>query len=264
MRTLAALALLASLAAHAQAPPTPHSITGVFDDFTTDELGNVYALQGDLLQRMDPQGKLLAHNSLNTFGAISRIDAFSSLKPLIFSRAQGQLALLDNTLSVQGDPIDLPRGGFPQVTEVCMSVQNAFWFFDERALSLSRVDAQLRPLASSGRLDQLLGWTPHPTYLVEADSWLYVCDPEHGVLLFDLFGSYARTLPLVGATRIDIRNGALWYVAQSRLHRYDLRTMETTDVPWPIPMDEFLVRDVRIERGALYLLLPDRIVIATL
>lgn len=258
------LAALCALHVHAQAPPAPRFIEGTFDRFTTDDLGNIYAVQGDVLHLMNAEGRSLARNSLNTFGEITHIDAFSSLKPLIFSRQQGQLALLDNTLSVQGDPIDLPRGGFPQVTQVCMSVQNAFWFFDERELSLARVDAQLRPLANTGRLDQLLGWTPHPTFLVESDSWLYVCDPEHGVLLFDLFGTYARTLPIIHTQRIDVRTGTIWYMSGIGLHRYDLRTMETTDVPWPIPMDELLVRDVRIERGAMYLLLPDRIVVATL
>ncbi|MFT3883958.1 MAG: hypothetical protein QM724_00590 [Flavobacteriales bacterium] len=262
MRPIAVLAVLCALHVEAQGPPAPRTIEGAFDRFTTDDLGNVYALQGDVLRLFNAEGRQLARNSLNTFGGITCIDAFSSLKPLIFSRQQGQLALLDNTLSVQGDPIDLPRAGFPQVTQVCMSVQNAFWFFDERALSLSRVDAQLRPLASTGRLDQLLGWTPHPTYLAELDGWLYVCDSEHGVLLFDLFGTYARTLPIVNARTIDVRNGAVWYIAGIDLHRYDLRTMETTSLPWPIPMDEFLVRDARIERGALYLLMPDRIVIS--
>lgn len=239
-------------------------INGPFDLFTTDELGNIYALKGDVLQLLDPNGKQLARNSLNTFGPITRIDAFSSLKPLIFSRQQGQLALLDNTLSVQASSIDLPRNGFAQVSQVCMSVQNCFWFFDEREMSLERVDAQLRPLANTGRLDQLLGYTPHPTYMVELDSWLYVCDPEHGVLLFDVFGSYARTLPLIGAEKIDLRNGLIWYLHTGRLAYYDAKQFLSTDVPWPLPAPEGDVLDVRIERGHLYRLTAQGITIDAL
>ncbi|MBK9060931.1 MAG: hypothetical protein IPL81_14065 [Flavobacteriales bacterium] len=129
----------------AQADTVRWAVEGAMDRFTTDELGNLYTLRGNDLDLYDPHGRHVAHNSLNTFGAISRIDAFSSLKPLIFSRAQGQLAMLDNTLSVQGSVLDLSRNGFPQVTLACMSVQGRIWFFDERELALMRVDAQLRP-----------------------------------------------------------------------------------------------------------------------
>lgn len=264
MRRLLVLFLLAMrLCSYAQDTTAHRAIRGPFDLFTTDDLGNVYALKGDVLLLFDAQGRQLARNSLNTFGPITRIDAFSSLKPLIFSRQQGQLALLDNTLSVQASTIDLPRNGFAQVTQVCMSVQNSFWFFDEREMCLIRVDAQLRPLANTGRLDQLLGFTPHPTYMVELDGWLYVCDPGNGVLLFDLFGAYARTLPVKGAERMEVRNGRIWYVQDGKLMAYTMRDLATEEVPWPAPV-EGAVQDVRIERDRLYRLTPEGVVIDAL
>jgi hypothetical protein len=247
----------------AQVPVVAVVIEGEFDRFTTDELGNVYALQGDELRLFNAQGKKLARNSVKTFGQITYIDAFSSLKPMIFSRGQGMLAVLDNTLAMQGDPVDLNRNGFPQVTLACMSVQNCFWFFDERLLQLTRVDAQLRPLSSTGRLDQLLGTTPHPVLMQEFDSWLYVSDPEQGVLVFDIFGGYSRTIPILGATGLEVRDGHIIYLKDGILHAYDLKTFEV-DMPitWLATAKEKGVRDARIEQGALYTLYPDRIVIA--
>ncbi len=35
----------------------------------------------------------------------------------------------------------------------------------------------LKTLANTGRLDQLLGFTPQPTYMTESDSKLYLVDP---------------------------------------------------------------------------------------
>lgn len=232
-----------------------YSIPGRFDLFTTDELGNVYAVTGDVIALHAPDGRQLARNSFNAFGPITRIDAFSSLKPLIFSQRQGTLALLDNTLSIQGSSIPLSRSGYPQVVQVCTSVRNSFWFFDERELALLRVDDQLRPLANSGRLDQLLGYTPEPTYMTELDGWLYVCDPEHGVHVFDLFGTYARTLPIPDVQRIEVRDGGIIHLRNGELQRYDLRHMGTETIPWPATIDPTAVRAVRVERGMLYLLL---------
>jgi hypothetical protein len=253
MRTVAAFALLlCCTAAWAQPERTQWSTDGPVDLFTTDELGNLYTLRGNDLDLYDRNGKPAAHNSLNSFGPISGIDAFSSLKPLIFSRAQGRLALLDNTLSVQGTVIDLPRSGFPQVALACVSVGGRFWFYDEREMALLRVDAQLKPVANTGRLDQLLFYTPQPTYMAEADGRLYLVDPARGVLVFDLFGTYLRTLPVLGCPEVQVEGGLLWYVAGGKLGRYDLRTLDPETVPWPAALGTRTVHGARVEHGRLY------------
>jgi hypothetical protein len=257
MRLLLLLpALWACLGAGAQAFDPVRSIPGRFDLFTTDELGNVYALSGDELQLFDPQGNSWLRNSLKTFGRITHIDVFQSLKPLVFARDQGQLAMLDNTLAVQGGVINLPSSGFPQVEMACGSVQNCFWFFDPRELALMRVDNKLEVIGNSGRLDQLLGFTPRPVQMQELDNWLYVNDPAHGILVFDLFATYYKTIPITGATRFEVRGNDLWYMQNDTLHRYDRRTFGTEHFPMP---GEGKVRDARIERGRLYLLREDRI-----
>ena len=140
MRIPTVLLLLLSCTPLLAQTDTAHwSVTGAFDLFTTDELGQLYTLHGNDLDLYDQHGKHLAHNSFNSFGPISRIDAFSSLKPMIYSRAQGQLAVLDNTLSMQGGPTNLIARGLPQATLACMGVQGCFWFFDERDLQLIRL-----------------------------------------------------------------------------------------------------------------------------
>jgi hypothetical protein len=265
MTRLPALLLLILLAAFQgrQGGPRSYIIEGRFDIFTTDEMGNVYALRGDELELFDRQGNSWLRNSLKTFGRITTIDAFYSLKPMVFSPDQGQLAVLDNTLSVQGSVLNLPRNGYAQVVLACMSVQNAFWFFDEREMALIRVDPQLRPLANSGRLDQLLDFTPKPTMMQEHDSWLYVNDPREGILVFDLFGTYSRTIPIKGASNFEVRGQTIYYFEEMAIHTYDMRSFETHTFPLP-PEVEGEVLNARVERGHLYLHKPDRIVVRPL
>lgn len=247
----------------AQAPTLEgYVIEGRFNTFTTDELGNVYAVQGDELRLFDARGRSWLRNSTKTFGRIGSIDAFYSLKPMLFAAEQGQIAVLDNTLSLQGSVINLPSMGFPQVTSACMSVQNHFWFFDQRDLALVRVDAQLRLRATTGRLDQQLGFAPQPTGMCENESRLYVNDPAHGILVLDLFGTYMRTLPITGASSFEVRGQLLLAFGTNGLQAYDLRTFEL--VPITLPTDVGTVRDVRTERGLLYLLTPERIVVRPL
>lgn len=245
------------------APPTLRqeaSIEGNFDAFTTDELGNIYALKGDELQLFLPSGRSWLRNSLKTFGRITTMDAFYSLKPMVFAQEQGQLAVLDNTLSVQGSVMNLPRLGYPQVTLACMSVQNHFWFYDQRDMALVRVDAQIRQVASSGRLDQLLGYSVQPLQMQEFDNWLYVNDPGRGILVFDLFAAYYKTIPIKGARSFEVRQGALYHYQRDTLFRYDMRTFQ--DDPLPVPQGVTPL-DMRMESGRLFVRTKDRILVYT-
>ena len=259
MRLPTALALaVTALVSYTQEWKEIARINSSIDAFTTDELGNIYVLNGDVLELYDANGLLLMRNSAKTFGRIDVIDAFYSLKPMVFSGDQKQIAVLDNTLAVQGSVIDLSRNDSPWVTHVCAGVQNSFWFFDERELSLTRVDAQLRSLASTGRLDQLLGFTPHPTMMQEANSRLFVNDPEQGVMVFDLFGAYLKTLPITGAQRIEARGGSVFFFREGRLWSYDQLSFATQAVPWP---EGLVATDARLERDRLFARTADGITI---
>lgn len=256
------IALLMMFPRFAIAQDQGYTIPGRFDHFTTDELGNVYAVQGDELVLYDTKGRSWLRNSLKTFGRISSVDAFYSLKPMVHAAELGQVAVLDNTLSVQGSVINLPRNGFTQVVLACMSVQNSFWFYDQREMALLRVDAQLRPLANTGRLDQLLGFTPDPKAMHELDSRLYVNDPAHGLLVFDIFGTYMRTIPITGIRSFEVGSGGITYLDEKGAWRYDMRSFAMEPLVIEHAVEE--VRELRTERGMLYLLLADRIVVSPL
>jgi hypothetical protein len=244
--------LLIAAFAPAQESGRRHWVPGAFDRFTTDELGNIYAQRGDELELYSKRGDFLLRNSLKTFGRISKLDAFYSFKPMVFSREMGLIALLDNTLAVQGSVIDLNRGGFPQVSAACASVQNCFWFFDERELTLMRVDPQLRQLANTGRIDQLLGFAPKPVDLQEHDSRLYMNDAREGIVVFDLFGTYMRKLPIKGARQFEVRGRRLYFLTEEGAFVYDLR--DFTIDPLPLPADvQGPILGLRVELDRLYL-----------
>lgn len=244
----------------AQDDPEGYVIEGRFDAFTTDEMGNVYALAGDELRFFDTKGRSWLRNSTKTFGRIGSIDAFYSLKPMLFAPEQGQIAVLDNTLSLQGSVINLPRNGFPQVVLVCMSVQNSFWFFDQQEMALVRVDNQLRTLANTGRLDQVLGFVVEPTEMMEQDGRLYVNDPKNGILVFDLFGTYMKNIAIMGARSVEARGGFIYYLDASGANWYEMRSFAIGTIPSDVPADK--VRAMRVEGQRVYLLLEDRIVVA--
>jgi len=202
-------------------------IKGNFDSFTTDELGNIYATSDDEIMLYRPDGQFWMRNSIKTIGDIHSMDVFYSLKPMLFSRELQQVAVLDNTLAIQGDLIWLNRRGYPQVTLVASSVQNKFWLFDQLDMQVIRVNRQWEQISASGRIDQLTGKSIEPLEMVEAENTLYVNDPEVGIIVFDLFGTYVKTIPIKGASAIQVRKRTIHYLKNDRLHVYDKMHFES-------------------------------------
>lgn len=225
-------------------------IKGDFDTFTTDELGNIYALHEDELKLYRATGELWIRNSIKTMGTINAISAFYSLKPMLFSQEMQQVAVLDNTLAVQGDVIWLNRLGFEQATLVSPSVQNHFWVYDQLDMQLIRVNRQWERTSSTGRIDQLLGISPDPVGIVEYDNWVYLNDPLNGLLVFDLFCTYSKTIPVTNAKDIQIRKDGIYFLTEGKAWRYDRLHFESKE----IRLSKEPITRVRIENNRILFL----------
>lgn len=213
-------------------------IEGKFSRMAIDELGNIYALRGDVMELYRPDGNFWMRNSIKTIGQIHQMDVFYSLKPMLYSRDLQQLVVLDNTLSIQGDLIWLNRRGFPQVNLVSSSVMNHFWLFDQLDMQLMRVDRQWTKVAESGRLDQILGFAIEPIEIIEFDNLVYLVDPENGLLVFDLFGTYVKTIPLTQASNVQVGKRWITYMKGGKAHAFDRLDLESVvlDLPPGIKM----------------------------
>ncbi len=97
--------------------------------FTTDNLQNVYVFHGSSIRKYSPQGKMLYNYSDKSFGAITSVDVNDPLKMLVFYKDFPKVVLLDNTLSVNGNPFSPADVGYPLTTLVCTSHDNGVWMY---------------------------------------------------------------------------------------------------------------------------------------
>lgn len=217
--------------------------------FVTNELEQLIIAQRDVIELYDADGKFLFRNSGKRFGQISSIDATYSLKPIVFFKEQMEMMLLDNTLSRQGDVIPLDLRGFPQASLLCSSVQNHYWIYDQLNLELVRINDQFSKVNSTGRLDQLLNISPNPNFIIEYNNWLYVNDPVHGVLVFDIYGTYYKTIPLLGLERLQVRGEHIYFFTEGQFQSYNMKSFEQNVLA--VPVDNPL--GVRKEKQRLYI-----------
>ena len=99
--------------------------------FATDNIGQLYSVEGDMLKRFNQEGKLQYNYNNKTFGNISFVDPTNPLRVVVFYKELSQVVFLDNTLAEHGTPISLSELGYDQTTVLCASQNNGIWLFDQ-------------------------------------------------------------------------------------------------------------------------------------
>jgi hypothetical protein len=218
-------------------PPTEYKLVTTLassaDLMTSDNLGNLYLASEETLEKHLRDGSLQYKYSDLTLGKITSIDASNSLRVTLFYRDLSQVVILDNTLSPQSDAVALDQLGYSQVTQVCTSNNNHLWLYDRTAFSLIRVDRHLEAVTTTNYLNQILGKDLDPNFMVEYNNWLYLNDPKIGILVFDNFGTYSKTIPITNLTSFQVLDDGLYYVLNARLMKYDFRALMESEVVLP-------------------------------
>ncbi len=221
--------------------------------FTTDKLGNTYVVIGNQLLQFDMNGKPLANFSRNNLGSIRSVDASNPMKIVIFYPDFAQLVILNSKLAEQST-INLRASEINQPIVACGSENGGYWIYDNDDDQLKKLDLNLQIVYQSGNLTQVLGYKIQPRFLTEGSGYVYISDPENGILVFDLFGTYYKLLPFKELKSFQIIDQNLLFVRENKLFRYDSKTAAEQEVL--LPSHDSLL-NARIESQQLYLLTSD-------
>ncbi len=219
------------------------------DFFTTDNQSNVYVVKANELTKYNKDGKLLYKYSNKNYGNISFVDASNMLRILIFYKEFLQVVYLDNTLSSNGETVSLDKIGFQQTQLVCSSHNNATWIYDQQNFSLIRLDRNLETIQQTNNLNALQNDTLQPNSILEYDNRVYINNPKTGILIFDIYGTYYKTIPVKNATQFQPIGDWVYYRVDKKVKAYNIKTTEEKEFEMPIP--DF--RNFRLEMGVLML-----------
>lgn len=180
--------------------------------FVVDELGNIYLMTGMSIERRNAVGTGVFRASELQWGEFHDLDVTDPLRPFAHFPASGKVVFFDNTLSVQGSPIDLFESGFDNVEWMCGSRGDGFWLWDARNSELVRVDRSFKKRYASGNLSVLLNSELHPTGMMERGSFLYVMCDDETIHVFDMFGAWKK--------RIAANNLSSWMADAGHLYLF--------------------------------------------
>lgn len=218
-----------------------------------DALGNMYVLRGDEIKKYNPQGVFLKTFSNKRYGRITDIDLSNPLKILVYYKDFQQVLFLDNQLSPAAEVISLEKAGHEQASLVCSSINNSFWLYDKQNNEVFRFGPDLKVLVQTGNLKRLLELNLQPNYMRESGNYLYLNCPEEGILVFDIYGTFYKTIPLKNLREFSVVNGNIFYFENFLLKEYEAQTFRTIAKPFAEP----LLKTVYWKNGRYYKIYAD-------
>ena len=230
------------------------TVKATYDFFTTDHLGNFYLVNRDEIVKYNSKGEKIKIYSNKKLGKIFSVDASNPLRLLVFYKDFSVVVILDSQLSSNGDDIHLEEMNLEQTDLTCTSFNNGIWLFNRQNMELIRLSESLEKIVATGNLNRILNVDLHPDALLEYNGNIYLHDPMEGILVFDVFGTYSKTIPLYSLKDFQLRDMTVAYFSPGKFSKYHLRELWKKE----IELDS-LVLNARIENDKLFLSYTDSV-----
>lgn len=228
------------------------------DAFTIDNIGNFYLYNKNEILMYDSTGFLKNRFSDKTLGKISYIDVRNPLKIIVFFEDLPAIVFLDNMLAQNGETVWLQKIQMEQTSAVCASYNSGLWLYDRLQFQLNRVDQHFKITHQTGNLAQIIGTRLNPKWMMEEGNWLYVYNPLSGILIFDIYGTYLKTIPKKNLINMQVFEDNLLLFDGEKFIQYNTKTLQEQTIPLPnIATKE--VKMIKVNKNKLAILTKDKL-----
>jgi len=223
----------------------------------TDKLQQLYVVtaKNDVI-KYSPEGKELFRFTNNTLGELTHIDVTNPFSILLYYPDYLTVYTLDRTLNKTGEFnfIDL---NLIDVKTVGMSNDNNVWLYDEVFYKIKKINRSGEVLRESENLTTQFGLQIEPNFILERENILYVNDPMLGIIVFDIYGQYMKTIEIKNLTSFQIMENQLIYQEKDELKSFHLQSLATQiiDLPKAISEDSH----IEIRKSKLFIMKKDKV-----
>ena len=200
----------------------------------TDKLQQLYVITIDNeVIKYSPEGKELFRFSNNTLGDLTHIDITNPFSVLLYYPEFLTIYTLDRTLNKTGE-FSLLDLNLTDVETVGMSNDNNVWLYDFVFYRIKKINRNGEVLRESIiNLSNEFESPLQPNFILERENWLYVNDPNLGILVFDIYAQYKKTINIKGLTYFQIIDNQLIYKEKEQLKSFHLKSLSTQIIDLP-------------------------------
>jgi hypothetical protein len=163
---------------------------GENDSWSVDVLGNIYVTANRTIQKYDSSGTKKFSQSIKSLGRLKSLKPINTMKLLTFSEEQQLICVLDNTLTLSEECIDLSSFDIGNATLVAVSGQpDKVWVVDQLnskllLLSLGGTN-QFQEIKNLQGILNISGIVA----IQEVENELFLASSDGKIYRFDLYGS---------------------------------------------------------------------------
>ena len=227
--------------------------------FTTDKLSQIYAVteQNEVIKYDSNGGELFRFNN-NTLGNLKHIDATDPFNVLLYYPNYMTAIILDRTLNKTIE-YNFANLNLIEIKAIGVSNDNNVWLYDELSFKLKKIDRRGQVLMESDDLNMVLFYALRPNFILERDNFVYVNNPETGILVFDNFAKYIRTLDFKGLDEFQVVNKQLIFRKNEKLMSFHLQPLILQNIELPAGISK--EDKIRIQKNKLFVNKQDRLLI---
>lgn len=197
--------------------------------FVNDHLGNYYLVGKHKIQKVVNGDSLVQFHQRTNWGDISSVDASNPMKIVVFYADYRRVEILDNWMTVLRE-VNLDDYVYMQANAICGSSTNGFWLYDENSALLKRIDDSGNLVRQSISTRQSIGKVLQVKYLQERNGKVYLSDPQVGIVVFDMFGTYIKTLPILGTNQFFVYLDKIYFFTDGKIMSYDTESLQFSTI----------------------------------
>ncbi len=186
----------------------------------TNAIGNIYAVNGNNVTMYNFEGQKLFSYSNSFLGNINSIDVSDPMRILLFYKDFNKMLFLSNKLSEIGSPIELDNLGYSQISACCNSNLGGFWIFNSQDMQLVHLNQNLETDRKGTNIQSVLQGNDLPIYMIEQNDEMFLSAPKSGILIFDKFGTYKKTIPLYQLNYFQVIGDKFIYLSNNKIFSY--------------------------------------------
>ena len=201
-----------------------------------DNFSNFYTADDNRVFKFSPDGTYLYPYEEFKYGKIGLLDVSNPMKVLVFCPDFMTVIVLDKFLSplTTYNFFDL---GYQNISAVASSNDGLLWFYDNTDFKLKKIDETSTVIKQSQPLNSVLNAVPNPNFMIEKDNVVYLNDPEIGILVFDIFGNYNKTVPIKGLKKFQVFQDQIIYFENNKLNAFNLVSLDLKSIQLPDSTD---------------------------
>jgi hypothetical protein len=194
-----------------------------------DNMNNVYLFNTGGYKKFDKAG-ILSYNFISSeIGEVISMDVSATGNVILLYREVGNVIIYDKN-NIEIGRFTTASLDVNDATQVCWSADGGFWLYDGAENNLKKFDANGKVKFKGKEMSFVSAESLEPTSMLESGGKIFLSDPNHGIYVFDQFGSFVKEITTIKTVKFQILNDNVIYCTDHKVFSYNITSNKRANI----------------------------------